>query len=64
MCLAYFPTRSLYRFNEEDLITWLFEKIVGIGNVEGGYNLIRGRQLTFWEIEDMLKNNYVYYERK
>ena len=46
-CLAYFPTRSLYRFNEEDLITWLFEKIVGIGNVEGGYNLIRGRQLTF-----------------
>ena len=44
-------------------MTYLFEKIVGIGNVEGGCNLIWGRQLSFWEMEDMLINNYVYYER-
>ena len=61
-CLAYFPTKSTYRYNEENLMTYLFEKIVGIGNVEGGYNLIWGRQLTFWEIEDMLINNCVYSE--
>ena len=27
-------------------MTYLFEKIVGIGNVKDGYNLMWGRQLT------------------
>ena len=44
-------------------MTYLIEKVVGIGNVEGGYNLMFGRTLTFNEIADMLLDNYVYCEK-
>jgi len=44
-------------------MTYLIEKVVGIVNVEGGYNLMWGRTLTFNEIVDMLLDNYIYCER-
>ena len=62
-CLAYFPTKKRFYYNEENLMTYLIEKVVGIGNVEGGYNLMWGRTLTFNEIADMLLDNYIYCER-
>ena len=62
-CLAYFPTKKLFYHNEENLMTYLIEKVVGIGNVEGGDNLMFGRTLTFNEIADMLLDNYIYCER-